>query len=121
MKHWWLRSIVTLVVFASLNSSLCQGAAEPTPAAEPWVSLFNGFDFTGWKIVALSSPAPAVVEDGAMVLRQRRNTTEHTFVASRQKYSDFIHARERFANGASGIDSEKVSAARKTQPDQKAW
>ncbi len=88
-RRWW-RIVLTSVVMISLHSTLCQGAAESKPAAEPWVSLFNGFDFTGWKIVALSNPAPAVVDDGAMVLRQRRNTTEHTFVTSRQKYSDFI-------------------------------
>ena len=89
MKHWSLRFVQTLAL-VSLSSALCLGAAESKPAAEPWVSLFNGFDFTGWKIVALLNPAPAVVEDGAMVLRQRRNTTEHTFVTSRQKFSDFI-------------------------------
>jgi hypothetical protein len=56
----------------------------------PWVSLFNGTDFDGWKIVARSDPAPAIVEDGAMVLRQRINTPEHTFVASEKTYRDFI-------------------------------
>ena len=66
------------------------GAAEPKTAAEPWVSLFNGRDLTGWKIVALTNPAPAVVEDGVMVLRQRTNTIEHTFVASEREYDDFI-------------------------------
>jgi glucose/arabinose dehydrogenase/mono/diheme cytochrome c family protein len=69
---------------------LCLGAAEPKPAAEPWVSLFNGRDLTGWKIVALTNPAPVVVEDGAMVLRQRSKTIEHTFVASEREYGDFI-------------------------------
>ena len=54
------------------------------------MSLFNGQDLTGWKIVALTNPAPAVVEDGAMVLRQRINTIEHTFVASEREYDDFI-------------------------------
>ena len=56
----------------------------------PWVTLFNGHDLTGWKIVALTNPAPAVVEDGAMVLRQRPGTIEHTFVTSEKKYGDFI-------------------------------
>jgi hypothetical protein len=59
-------------------------------ADAPWITLFNGHDFTGWKIVALTNPAPAVVEDGAMLLRQRTNTIEHTFVTSEQKYGDFI-------------------------------
>lgn len=74
----------------ALSSALCLGAAETKPAAEPWVSLFNGRDLTGWKIVALTNPAPAGVEDGAMVLRQPSNTIEHTFVTSEREYDDFI-------------------------------
>lgn len=56
----------------------------------PWVSLFNGADLSGWKIVALKDPASVVVEDGAMVLRQRINTIEHTFIATEARYGDFI-------------------------------
>ena len=79
-----------LLAVGLLTSSLCLTAAESNTAAAPWVSLFNGRDFTGWKIVALTNPAPAVVEDGVMVLRQRSNTVEHTFVASEREYDDFI-------------------------------
>ncbi|MCX6930015.1 MAG: DUF1080 domain-containing protein, partial [Verrucomicrobia bacterium] len=79
-----------LLAVGLLGSALCLGAAEPKTAAEPWVSLFNRQDLTGWKIVALTNPASAVVEDGAMVLRQRINTVEHTFVASERAYDDFI-------------------------------
>jgi hypothetical protein len=57
---------------------------------EPWQTLFNGTDLAGWKVVALRDPAPVLVEEGAMVLRQRINTVEHTFVATEKKYSDFI-------------------------------
>jgi putative heme-binding domain-containing protein len=57
---------------------------------QPWETLFNGTDYSGWKIVAHSDPAPAIVEEGAMVLRQRTNTVEHTFVTSEKKYGDFI-------------------------------
>ena len=56
----------------------------------PWITLFNGTNFAGWKIVALTHPAPAVVEDGVMVLRQRTNTVEHTFIATEKKFGDFI-------------------------------
>lgn len=59
-------------------------------AAEPWVSIFNGNDLTGWKIVALENPAPAVVEDGMIILRQLSKTKEHTFVATQASYQDFI-------------------------------
>jgi len=86
----WLLRVVQTLALMSVSSALCLGAAEPKPAAAPWVSLFNGRDLTGWKIVALTNPAPAVVEDGAMVLRQRANTMEHTFVASEREYEDFI-------------------------------
>jgi len=55
-----------------------------------WINLFSGLDYTGWKIVARSDPATAVVEEGAMVLQQRINTIEHTFVTSEKKYRDFI-------------------------------
>jgi hypothetical protein len=88
-ERWSLKVIQTMAL-VSLGSALCLGAAEPKAAAEPWVSLFNGRDLTGWKMVALTNPAPAVVEDGAMVLRQRINTIEHTFVASEREYDDFI-------------------------------
>jgi glucose/arabinose dehydrogenase len=72
--------IITLIGLA-LNIQ----AGEP-----PWVALFNGQDYTNWKIVGPTNFAPATVEDGAMVLRQRRNTAEHTFITSTEKYSDFI-------------------------------
>jgi hypothetical protein len=78
-----------ILVLMSLGSALCVRAAELKTATEPWVPLFNGQDLTGWKIVALTNPAPAVVEDGAVVLRQRINTKEHTFVASEREYARF--------------------------------
>lgn len=76
--------LVTLVFTLGLTLSVDE-AEEGS-----WQSLFNGSDLTGWKIVALRDPAPAVVEDGAMVLRQRINTVEHTFLTSAAKYGDFI-------------------------------
>jgi hypothetical protein len=59
-------------------------------ADAPWTTLFNGTDLTGWRIVALTDAAPVIVEDGALVLRQRTNTVEHTFVATERTYGDFI-------------------------------
>lgn len=61
-----------------------------SPANPPWISLFNGQNYTGWKIVGPANLAPAEIEDGAMLLRQRINTAEHTFVSSKEKYGDFI-------------------------------
>lgn len=60
------------------------------PVSTPWISLFNGTDLRGWEIVALTNPAPVIVEEGAMVLRQRTKTAEHTFVATEENYADFI-------------------------------
>ncbi len=73
-----------------LEPSTCACAADD----EPWQSLFNGSDFAGWKVVALRDPAPAVIEEGVMVLRQRINTVEHTFVTTEKKYGDFISELE---------------------------
>lgn len=56
----------------------------------PWISLFNGRDLAGWKIVGPANLAPIVVEDGALVLRQRPDTPEHTFLTSEQPYRNFI-------------------------------
>jgi len=58
--------------------------------SESWTTLFNGVDLRGWKIVHAGQPAPVEVEDGVLVLRQLRNTAEHTFLTSRKKYGDFI-------------------------------
>lgn len=74
-------------LFASLflAAALTAGAAEPT-----WVPLFNGRDYTGWKIVGPENPAPATVANGEMVFHMRRDTKEHTFVTTEQDYGDFI-------------------------------
>ncbi len=81
IAYWFFLAIAVTFGFAPFRS-----LAEDLP----WRSLFNGETLDGWKIVALRDPAPAVVEDGAMVLRQRINTVEHTFVTSEEKYGDFI-------------------------------
>jgi hypothetical protein len=81
-----MRLISTLmVVLAAFTAS-----AQPPSASAPWISLFNGRDYTGWKLVGPANLASASIEDGAMVLRQRVNTAEHTFVTSTEKYGDFI-------------------------------
>jgi len=64
--------------------------AASVAADAPFVPLFNGRDLTGWNIVGPAEPAPIVVEAGVLVLRQRRNTPEHTFLTSQEKYGDFI-------------------------------
>lgn len=64
-------------------------AATP-PVEAPWVSLFNGRDYSGWRLAGPANLATAEVRDGAMALHMRRNTAEHTFVVTEQEYEDFI-------------------------------
>jgi Domain of Unknown Function (DUF1080) len=82
--HQFIQTLRPALIAWWLGSTLCLGAAEP------WVTIFNGKDLTGWKIVSRGNPASAVVEDGIMVLRQRPETVEHTFVASEKDYRNFI-------------------------------
>ena len=72
------KNILVLAFFLAAPAALL--ATEP-----PWVELFNGQDFSNWKLVGPTNLASAMVEDGAMVLRQRRKTAEHTFVTSTNK------------------------------------
>ncbi len=53
-----------------------------------WRSLFNGKDLTGWKMVG--SRGVALVIDSAITCNQVANTTEHTFITTKEKFSDFI-------------------------------
>lgn len=54
----------------------------------PWESLFNGRDLQGWKLVG--DKGVAFVKDGELICHRTKGTTEHTFVTSENKYSDFI-------------------------------
>lgn len=60
----------------------------PTNAQENWKTLFNGTDFSGWKRVG--DNAPFTIADSAIVLHQKANTTEHSFLRTEKKYKDFI-------------------------------
>ncbi len=71
-----------LIGLAPFSSFAADGA--------PWITLDNGRDLTGWKIVGPTNLAPVAVEDGAFVLRQRPKTAEHTFLTSEKTYGDFI-------------------------------
>jgi hypothetical protein len=86
MTHAHLRPAMKRILLClplCLALPVCAGQA-------PWVSLFNGKDYTGWKLVGPANLAPAEIADGAMVLRQRVKTAEHTFVVSELAYRDFI-------------------------------
>jgi len=100
----------------------------------PFTELFNGRDLTGWNLVGPSELAPVVVEHGEVVLRQRRNTPEHTFLATQQRYGDFILEVELLAekgfNTGILLRCEPAPAAAKVRlngyqvkidPDARAW
>ena len=55
---------------------------------DPWSPLFNGKNFSGWKQVGDS--ALFIVLDSAIVLHQKANTREHTFLRTNEKYRNFI-------------------------------
>jgi len=54
----------------------------------PWKYIFNGNDFTNWKMVG--STGHAEVKDSAFWCHMTANSTEHTFVTTKEKYGDFI-------------------------------
>jgi hypothetical protein len=62
--------------------------AAPPADSPPWISLFNGRDLLGWKLVG--DKGRGEVRDGAIICRQTPQTREHTFVCSEQRYADFI-------------------------------
>jgi hypothetical protein len=54
----------------------------------PWSYIFNGQDFTNWKLVG--GKGVAVVKDSSFYCHMTANTKEHTFVCTKEKYGDFI-------------------------------
>ena len=86
----WRNCQVSTALFAFCAILFSMASTVRAVDEQPWQSLFNGADFAGWKVVALRDPAPAVIEEGAMMLRQSINTVEHTFVTTEKKYGDFI-------------------------------
>lgn len=54
----------------------------------PWKYIFNGKDFTNWKIVG--GTGVAEIADSAFNCHMRVKTKEHTFVCTKEKYGDFI-------------------------------
>lgn len=78
--------IVIVLMICAISS------AQNSSAEEPWINLFNGKNFDGWKIIG--SNGKAWVEDGAFVCHQVSNTPEHTFISTKKKYDDFIFEAE---------------------------
>jgi glucose/arabinose dehydrogenase/mono/diheme cytochrome c family protein len=79
---------LSIVLLSSFFTLL---ALQSTCAAEPkWKTIFNGTDFDGWNIVSNGDPAFVTIDNGMFVLEQKSNTSEHTFLTTKEKYGDFI-------------------------------
>ncbi len=74
-----------LIVFCSFLLALPVSAQNTN---EPWVSLFNGENLDGWKVVG--SEGVVRVNEGAITCNMVKNTPEHTFACTTNKYADFI-------------------------------
>jgi hypothetical protein len=69
--------ILTLMIFASISIF----------AQSKWENLFNGRDFTGWKV--LNGAAEYTIQDGAIVGHSKLKTP-NTFLCTEKMYGDFI-------------------------------
>ncbi len=54
----------------------------------PWETIFNGKDLEGWEMIG--DKGVATVQNGEIVIHRTKDTKEHTFVATKKKYGDFI-------------------------------
>lgn len=72
-------TLIALCLSIVLNKTLAQTQGH---------SLFNGKDLNGWKRVG--DNAPFSVEDSSIVLHQKANTKEHSFLRTKKKYKNFI-------------------------------
>jgi hypothetical protein len=79
-----MKSIFALALISFVLNSTAGDKKDKTP----WKTIFNGKDFTNWKIVG--STGHAEVKDSAFWCHMTANTTEHTFVTTKEKYGDFI-------------------------------
>jgi hypothetical protein len=62
--------VLTLAAWSVLVSgAIARQQTQPAPAEPGWTSLFNGTDFTGWKISG--NQASFTIQDGAMVANGR--------------------------------------------------
>jgi hypothetical protein len=55
---------------------------------EPWVSLFNGENLDGLKIVGNTGEVKVI--DSAITCHMIKETIKHSYVATEEKFGDFI-------------------------------
>ncbi len=73
------KTILIFLLFAGISI---------TQAQESWQNLFNGQNFDGWE--KLNGDAEYIIEDGGIITGTSRLNTPNTFLATKQKYADFI-------------------------------
>ena len=83
-----MKSIFVLMLVSLVLNSLAGDKADKTP----WKTIFNGKDFTNWKIVG--SKGFVVIKDSAFYCHMTANTPEHTFVTTKEKFlsKSFCHS-----------------------------
>jgi hypothetical protein len=77
-----------ILLLATLMFSFLSFAPDQKKDKKPWKYIFNGKDFTNWKIVGGTGVAEII--DSAINCHMTANTKEHTFVCTQEKYDDFI-------------------------------
>ena len=79
-----MRKILCLIIFCFVLQSL---PANAFPPKEKWISLFNGKDLAGWKLV--NGKAKYEVVDG-MIVGTCVKDSPNSFLAVDKEYGDFI-------------------------------
>lgn len=79
-----MKKLLILILF---NLMLLPSMAVSFPAKEKWISLFNGKDLTGWKLV--NGKAKYDVVDG-MIVGTCVKDSPNSFLALDKEYGDFI-------------------------------
>lgn len=79
-----MKSLIVLIMVSFALNSMAGDKRDKTP----WKTIFNGTDFTNWKLVG--SKGVTEIKDSAFYCHMTANTTEHTFVCTSEKYDDFI-------------------------------
>lgn len=78
---------MTRLFFVFILSTIIVNPGLRAQENAPWIALFNGRDFTGWK--KLNGEAEYRIENGAVVGISRKGTP-NTFLCTEKDYSDFI-------------------------------
>jgi hypothetical protein len=76
---------INFIIKCAFTLFFCLGLMAQTPN---FANLFNGKNLEGWTI--LGGNGKIAIEENAIKLNQKANTTEHTFVVSNKKYKNFI-------------------------------